>query len=139
MNKNYVSHSFEHTLEVEGPPIAQKPRRINPENTKELNAQIEERLRLNVIQPSTSPWSSPVHLVKKKTITWRFTIDYRHSTSEPSPFPTRCLLYMISQQTLVVLQCLVRVTSKTHFGNFLFDFLTENSQSFVHHVAISNF
>ena len=22
MNKNYVSHSFEHTLEVEGPPIA---------------------------------------------------------------------------------------------------------------------
>ena len=46
-------------------------------------------LRLNVIQPSTSPWSSPVHLVKKKTGKWRFTIDYRlvNKRTKPVFFP----------------------------------------------------
>ena len=59
-------HPFEHQMDVSGSPIAFRPRRLNPEKKQELDTQLDEMLRLNIIHTSTSPWASPVHLVKKK-------------------------------------------------------------------------
>ena len=58
-------------------PVNIKPYRY-PHYQKEAMTQlITEMLHDGIIQPSTSPYSSPVLLVKKKDGTWRFCVDYR--------------------------------------------------------------
>ena len=36
-----------------------------------------ERIKVDIIQPSTSPFVSPVILVKKRDGSWHFCVDYR--------------------------------------------------------------
>lgn len=42
-----------------------------------INQEVDDMLRRGVIEPSTSPWSSPVVLIKKATGEFRFYIDMR--------------------------------------------------------------
>ena len=70
-------HPFEHQMDVSGSPIAFRPRKLNPEKKQKLDTQLDEMLRLNIICTSTSPWASPVHLVKKKDDSYRLVLDCR--------------------------------------------------------------
>ena len=45
---------------------------------QEVARQLKEMQRAGVIQPSSSPWSSPVVMVRKKEETHCFCVDYRH-------------------------------------------------------------
>ena len=58
-------------------PIRQKLRPMNPSLEASLKKQLDEWLNDGVIQPSKSPWSSPLVPVKKKTGEIRWTVDFR--------------------------------------------------------------
>ena len=71
-------HPHEHILEVDGPPVAFRPRRLSLEKATVLDAMLDDMLAKNIIRPTCSPWASPVHLVKKKNGSFRLVHDYRH-------------------------------------------------------------
>ncbi|CAK1594186.1 unnamed protein product [Parnassius mnemosyne] len=58
-------------------PIRQRPRRLPVAREKELETMIEGMVKDGVIEPSSSPWCSPVVLLKKKDGSMRFCVDYR--------------------------------------------------------------
>ncbi len=73
------------------PPIATRPYRI-PEAQKEVMRDcVEEMLKHNVIEPSNSPWCSPVLLVPKPNGQFRFVADFRklnaHVRQDKFPLP----------------------------------------------------
>lgn len=51
-------------------PVRQHPYRVSPTERDVIKCQVEEMLQDDVIQPSMSPWASPVVLVKKDNTTF---------------------------------------------------------------------
>ena len=69
---------IQHSIELIGDkPKRQGARPLRPDQRSELKQHIQELLDADVIQPSTSEYSSPIVLVKKKDGSTRFCIDYR--------------------------------------------------------------
>ena len=62
-------------------PILEKTRRTPESKRAAFRIVLKEMLEAGLIQPSTSPWSSPVLLVPKKDGSFRVTIDYRKLNS----------------------------------------------------------
>ena len=58
-------------------PIYVKPRRIPLAWEKEVDEQVQEMYRNNIIRKSNSPWNAPILLVKKKDQSVRFVCDFR--------------------------------------------------------------
>ena len=58
-------------------PIRQPPRRVPVGQRHEVRTELQAMLNKGVIQPSTSPWASPLVLVRKKDGSIRFCADYR--------------------------------------------------------------
>ena len=53
------------------------PYRTNPEETKEIQRQVQELLDKGYVRESLSPYAVPVILVPKKDGTWRMCVDHR--------------------------------------------------------------
>ena len=70
-------------------PRRQPPRRIPFAVRQEVATQLRKMQDGGVIRPSSSPWASPVVLVRKRDGTLRFCIDYRdlNSVTKADTFP----------------------------------------------------
>ncbi len=72
-------------------PIHTAPYRKSNKDQETLNTETQKLLEKGIIEHSTSPWSSPVVLVKKKDGTTRFCVDYRRlnqiTTKDAFPLP----------------------------------------------------
>ena len=66
-----------HSITTEGPPVRQPVRRVSQALKEVINTEMTKMLEHGVVKPSSSLWSSPVVLVKKKDRSWRFCVDYR--------------------------------------------------------------
>ena len=62
---------------VDERPLKQRLRRAAIVHQEVIDQEVQKMLDLDIIEPSDSPWASPVVMVKKKDGSWRFCVDYR--------------------------------------------------------------
>ncbi|GFX27079.1 hypothetical protein TNCV_439851 [Trichonephila clavipes] len=62
-------------------PINQRAYRVSPTERLIIHEEVQKMLDEGIVQPSESPWSSPIVLVRKKDGSWRFCVDYRKLNS----------------------------------------------------------
>ena len=71
-------------------PIRQPVRRLPPQRRNEVRNLLQNMLHNGIVEPSRSPWASPIVLIQKKDGSTRFCVDYRKLNGVTKKTPTRC-------------------------------------------------
>ncbi|KAM0043609.1 putative nucleotidyltransferase, Ribonuclease H [Helianthus debilis subsp. tardiflorus] len=84
------SRSHDHSIQLSrSDPICVRPYRYPHTQKTEIERQVQDLLRMGMIRPSKSAFSSPVILVRKKDNSWRMCVDYRalNNATIPHKYP----------------------------------------------------
>ncbi|KAG5879135.1 hypothetical protein JTB14_004111 [Gonioctena quinquepunctata] len=83
------THLVEHEIRTTSAPMKQRYYPISPVPQKIVDHEFDEMLEKGIIEPSSSPWSSPIVMVRKSDNGWRFCVNYKklNAVSVPDAYP----------------------------------------------------
>lgn len=125
---NKIIHKID-TGEAE--PIKQRYNNMSPYMLQHLNGELDKMLELGVVQPSSSPWASPVVLIKKSSGEYRFCFDGRklNSVTKRDAYPLPHIDSILSKLTGA--QFLSSIDLKAAFWQIPLDANSKEKTAFV--------
>ena len=76
-----------HFLSNRGPPVASAFRRLDPEKLEAPQKEFTALEAASIVPRSTSPWVSPLHMVRNTDGSWLPCGDYRRLNAVTLPHP----------------------------------------------------